>query len=193
VELLEQMQREGWKRVNLTDPDAAYMRLGAGKKLGLGHSFEAAADQGLLVVGQRGEGVTDNQRLDPILAAARQREPHGITQVDADSGFYQGKPIGELLRQGVDVCIPDANTASDLHRGQPIGTTRDKRRGDWTFLQWDATAKLFRCQNGTSCDRSRSVSSTDKGGRCTVRRTPARIAPSRANAYSTRGRSIGPC
>jgi hypothetical protein len=147
IRMLEQKGAEEQKRVNLTDPDAEFMLLGASKKLGLGHSFEAAADQGLLVAGHRGEGVADNHRLEPILAAARRHEPEGITRVDADSGFYQGEALGKLLRAGVDVCVPDANTAGDLHRGQPIGTTRDKRRGDWSFLTWDADRGRFTCRN----------------------------------------------
>ena len=147
IELLEEAQEERKKRVNLTDPDAEFMLLGASKKLGLGHSFEAAVDQGLLVAGQRGEGVADNNRLEPILEAAGKREPEGITRVDADSGFYQGEAVGKLIRAGVDVCIPDANTASDLHRGRAIGTTREKHRGDWSLLTWDAAQGIFRCRN----------------------------------------------
>jgi hypothetical protein len=96
------------------------------------------------VVGQRGAGSTDNARLEAILAAAAAREPAGIRRVDADSGFYRGEAIGKLLQAGVDVAIPDSNTACDLHRGQPIGTTR-KRTGEWAFLTWDAVTGVFRC------------------------------------------------
>lgn len=144
VEVLEAAAAAGRKHVNLTDPDAQFMPMGAGKKLGLGHSFEAATDGALLLVGQRGSGANDNCRLEPILTAAEARLPAGFQQVDADSGFYQGETIGKLLREGVDVCIPDSNTAGDLHRRQPVGTTR-KRTGEWKFLIWDAEAGYFRC------------------------------------------------
>lgn len=146
IQVLEAALAQGRKHVNLTDPEAEFMPLGAEKKLGLGHSFEGAVDQGVLVVGQRGVGATDNTRLQPLLDAAAARTPGGIRKVDADSGFYQGETIGKLLRNGVDVAVPDSNTAGDLHRGLPIGTTR-RRTGEWTHLEWDAEAGLFRCRN----------------------------------------------
>lgn len=147
VAVLTAAQAEGRKQVNLTDPDAGFMPLGATKKVGLGHSFEAATDQGLRVVGQRGDGGNDNARLEPILEVVQARTPTGVRSVDGDSGFYRGEVIGKLLAAQVDVCIPDSNTACDLHRRQPIGTTR-KRTGEWAFLTWDAEARLFRCAGG---------------------------------------------
>lgn len=155
VAVLESALRDGRKHVNLTDPDAEFMPLGATKKLGLGHSFEAAVDQGLLVVGQRGAGCTDNSRLEPMLEAAAARLPDGVKGVDGDSGFYQGNVIGKLLAAGIDVCIPDSNTAGDLHRGQPIGTTRG-RTGEWAFLTWDADENCFRCM-GDNVLRAKQV------------------------------------
>jgi hypothetical protein len=152
IPVLEEALASERKHVNLTDPDAAFMPLGSEKRLGMGHSFEAVVDGKLLVVGQRGDGSTDNARLEPLLEAAATREPDGIHQVTGDSGFYRGEVIGKQLAAGVDVCIPDSNTAGDLHRGQPVGTTRG-RTGAWAFLTWDGEAGCFRCAGGNTLQK----------------------------------------
>lgn len=171
--IVEAMQ-QGRKHLNLTDVDAEFMPLGSNKKLGLGHSFEAVVDGGLLVVGQRGDGNTDNARLEPLLAAARAREPEPIQAVLADSGYYRGDVIGELLTAGVDVCIPDSNTAGDLHRGRPVGTTRG-RTGPDAFLTWDATSSTFRCLGDNEL---RPTQARMAGGQvCTVYRAVAPCTP----------------
>jgi hypothetical protein len=74
-------------------------------------------------------------------------EPDGVKAVDGDSGYFSSRGVGEQLRAGRDTCIPDSNTAADLHRGQPIGTTRAKRRGSVAFI-FDEAAGVFVCEEG---------------------------------------------
>lgn len=64
--------------------------------------------------------------------------------VDADSGYYSGDGVGALLAAGVDTCIPDSNTAGDLHRGQPIGTIRAHNQGS-VPLEYDEAADGYHC------------------------------------------------
>jgi transposase len=137
----EEQQR---KHLSLSDPDARMMEEGRQKKIRPCHSLEVATDNGLLMAAQSTHEGNDNARLTPLVEAAKLHEPAGIGAVDADSGFYSGDAVGALLEAGVDVCIPDSSTACDLHRGQPIGTTRAKSQGS-VVLVYDRDTDTYSC------------------------------------------------
>jgi hypothetical protein len=111
-----------------------------------------ATDNGVLVVGQTTQETADNARLEPLLAAAEVHEPHGITSVTADCGLFAGDAVGRVNQRGIETCIPDSNTACDLHRGDPIGTQQAKTRGSVEFV-YDAVAGLWRCEEGNELVR----------------------------------------
>jgi len=146
---LEEAVAEGRKHLCLTDPDARMMGEGRSRRVQECHSFEVAVDKGagLLVVGQTTNTSSDNARLEAVLEAAAANEPEGVVAVDADSGYYEGDAIGRLLSRGLDLCVPDSNTAGDLHRGAPAGSTRDRQRGT-VPLVYDEAADCLRCPQG---------------------------------------------
>ena len=144
---LQQATEDGRKFVSLTDPDAQMMSGGVERHTQMCHSWEVATDQALLVASAATQCGNDNDRLLPLLEAAKEHEPQGITAATGDSGFYAGDTIGRLRREGLDLCIPDSNTAGDLHRQQPAGTIRAKSQGRVPF-EYDAAADLFRCPEG---------------------------------------------
>src|SRR5439155_996456 len=74
-------------------------------------------------------------------------EPNGGVAVDGDSGYYGGDAVGELLEEGVDVCVPDSNTAGDLHRRRPVGTTRARGREGVEFV-YDEASDTYHCSEG---------------------------------------------
>jgi hypothetical protein len=146
---LEIAKAGGLQHLCLTDPDARMMGEGRSRRVMECHSLEVAVDReaGLLVAGQTTQSSTDNDRLEPLVAAAARHEPDGVAAVDADSGYYAGDAVGRLLSRGLDLCIPDSNTAGDLHRGEPVGSTRDRQRGS-VLLTYDEAADCFRCPEG---------------------------------------------
>ncbi len=81
------------------------------------------------------------------MQAARLQEPIALTAVDADTIAYTGDTIAALIAEGVDVCIPDNFTACDLHRQQPVATTRAKVVGsvEFTYAQPEDT---YTCPEG---------------------------------------------
>ena len=87
-----------------------------------------------------------------------------MAAVDADSGYYAGDAIGRLLTSGLDLCVPDSNTACDLHRGQPVGTTRALHCGSVEFT-YDEQSDCFRCPEGNELRRRQT--SHDTGNRKT--------------------------
>jgi transposase len=140
---------EGRKHLCLTDPTARMMAGGRARQVRECHSFEVAVDReaGLLVVGQTTQEGHDNARLEGLVRAAKAQEPDGVKAVDGDRGYYAGDALGRLLAQGIDPCVPDSNTAGDLHRGQPSGTTRDRQRGQVPFT-YDAATDVYHCPEG---------------------------------------------
>jgi Transposase DDE domain/Transposase domain (DUF772) len=153
---------EGRAHLGLTDPDARMMGGGREQKVRECHSYEVAVDReaGLLVAAQVSQDASDNARLEAVVAAAQPHEPDGVRAVDADSGFYSGGAIGRLQQAGIDTCVPDSNTAGDLHRGQPVGTVRDAGRGTILFT-YDPARDLYRCPEGNELVYSQT---SEEGG-----------------------------
>jgi transposase len=147
IQTIQDAQKEQQKHACLTDPDARMMGEGREKRIRECHSFEVAVDNALLVVGQSCQSPVDNPRLLPLVEAARLQEPDGLVAVDSDSGYYAGDAIFSLLAEGLDVCIPDAHTACDLHRGVAIGTNRAKSAGSLE-MTYDPTANHYTCPHG---------------------------------------------
>jgi transposase len=144
LQAIREAEADGRKHLCLTDPEARLMAGGRERRIQECYSFEVAVDEGLLVVGQSTQETTDNARLEPVVAAAQAHEPGGVTAVAGDCGYYAGDAVGRLLVAGLDLCVPDPQTAADLHRGLPIGTTQARTRGTVPFV--DAPAEdVYRC------------------------------------------------
>jgi Transposase DDE domain len=105
------------------------------------------------VVGQTTAEGTENARLEPLVAAAQAHEPEGVKAVDGDSGYYAGDALGRLIRAGIDTCVPDSDTAADLHRGRAIGTTRAHHQGQVAF-EYDAENDRYQCPEGNTLRRT---------------------------------------
>lgn len=157
VAALDAAIAEGHKHLCLTDPDARMMGEGRSKRVQECYSFEVAVDRedGLLVAAGVTRDPSDNARLEPLVEQAKAHEPGGVKCADADSGYFSGGGVGRLIRAGVDTCIPDCNTAGDLHRGQPAGTIRAQGRGSILF-EYDATADWYRCPEGNELRREQT-------------------------------------
>lgn len=147
LQAIEAATADGRKHLCLTDPEARMMYGGRPRSTQECHSFEVAVDAGLLVAAQVTQEGSDNARLPPLLEAAAAHEPAGLHAVTADSGYYRGDLLGPLLEAGLDLCVPDSNTARDLHQGEPVGTTRARSQGQVPFT-FDATAQVYRCPEG---------------------------------------------
>ena len=160
IEAIESAQEEGRAHACLTDPDARMMGEGREKRVRECHSFEVAIDNGLLVAGQTSQSAVDNPRLTPLIEAAKEQEPDGIIAVDGDSGYYSGDKIAQLIEEGIDICIPTPHTACDLHRGQPVGTTKTNTVGSVVFT-YDKENDQYTCPEGNVLAYKRT--STNKG------------------------------
>lgn len=144
---IDEAESDGRKHLCLTDPDARMMQGGREKRVRECHSFEVVVDRdcGLLVA----DGVTqvgnDNDRLEPLVEAARSNEPCGVRSVDGDSGYFKADPVSRLASGGIDLCIPDSTTACELHKGLAVGSLR--RRCSLSF-EYDEEHDTYCCPHG---------------------------------------------
>lgn len=104
----------GLSHVSLTDPDARIMPIGAVKKEGLGFMFEAVTDGGNLLLGETANYASDGGRLLPLFEMAREAEWVPVTQVVADTGYYCGGQVMQLLSNGTKVVVPDHEAAREM-------------------------------------------------------------------------------
>jgi transposase len=117
VKTLKAAKAEGVSHVSLTDPDARLMPVGIGKKKRMGYQFEAVTDSGNLLEASTGNHAGDGGRLLPLVELARHASAVPITQVTADTGYYSGGQIHELLGSGMDVLVPDKEAAREMRFG----------------------------------------------------------------------------
>jgi transposase len=162
IAAIDAAEADGRKHLCLTDPDARMMPEGRSKRLRECHAFEVAVDKdaGGLIVAAGVTTESDNLRTLPLVEAAREQEPDGIRSVDGDSGMWRGDDIAYLEGLGIETCIPDSNTACDLHRGQLVGTTRSKRTGTTKFT-YDPVEDCYWCPQG--CRLSFVAERKDRG------------------------------
>lgn len=150
---IQQALAENLDHLSLTDPDARMMYGERQRGRREAHSFEIVVDNGLLVAAQTTQIPHDNGRLVPLVKAAQKNEPGGIQAVDADSGYYSGAGVAALQQAGIDTCVPDSNTAGDLHRGAPIGTTIARSRGAVSFT-YNPEQDAYHCPEGNTLERT---------------------------------------
>jgi hypothetical protein len=147
VDALGAAEENGQKHISLTDPDAQMMGEGRNKKIQECHSFEVAADNGLLVAAGTTQSAADNDRLIDIVAQADQNEPDGVTEVVADCGYYRGDVLRTLEDSGIATCVPDPYTACDVRKGLRIGNTRSRSLNK-VPLEYDSSDNCYRCPAG---------------------------------------------
>lgn len=142
---LIEAKKEELRHVSLTDPDARMMPVGSQKRIGMGHALEVAADSGSLVAGGSTNAASDTGRLAPLVKEARLHDPATITDVVADSGYFDADDVVGLQDSGVRVVVPDATTAGQMRKNDVTQEANDFQRIEGE----DA----YRCPNGRTLHR----------------------------------------
>jgi hypothetical protein len=154
IEVLTDAKESKLTHVSLSDPDARMMPIGAKKGFGMGHMFEVAADSGMIVAGGSNNSPTDTGHLKPLLEQAQKNDPVLVTQVLADSGYYEGGTIVELQSAGLEVVVPDATTAGSMRRGfpeppvEPVEFTKIEGRNAYCCPQGNVLTQKNRWESG---------------------------------------------
>jgi transposase len=144
---LETAIQTGQKHLSLTDHDAQMMSEGRNKKVHECHSFEVAADNGLLVAAQTSQSAADNNRLIGLVEKAKEQEPEGIKEVAGDSGYFRGDDICHVENEGIQTCIPDSFTACDIRKGLTVGSKRSQSASKVEMI-YEEKEDFYRCPEG---------------------------------------------
>jgi hypothetical protein len=147
VAVVNRARAEGKKHVSLSDPDAQMMPIGSQKRVSMGHALEVASDSGLLVAGGSTNAPSDTGRLVPLVEEARKHDPAGVSEVAADSGYFEASDIVALQDSGVEVVVPDSVTAGKMRRKQPLGN------GNEIVFERVEGQNAYRCPEGRILDR----------------------------------------
>ena len=141
VKTLESAKAQALSHVSLTDPDARMMPVGIGKQKRMGYQFEAITDGGNLLEASTGNHAADAGRLLPLVEMAKRASEVPITQVTADTGYYCGGQIHELLSTGMQVLVPDKEAGREMRLGpaqqenEPIAFTKIEGRNAYRCPQ----------------------------------------------------------
>lgn len=106
-----------------TDPDSRFLRERGGRFV-LGYTGEIAVSEDHFIVAARvTQNAHDVHALVPMVDEVERRCRRRPRRVLADSGFYSNQNVAQLTARGIDVYVPDANLAGELHDGAPVGTS----------------------------------------------------------------------
>src|SRR5208283_4299779 len=144
---LDEAAKEGRKHVSLSDPDARMMPIGSQKRVSMGHALEVVSDSGLLVAGGSTNESSDTGRLVPLVEEAREHDPAVVTQVAADSGYFEANDVVALQDSGLEVVVPDSVTACKMRRNEPLGQTSK------IVFERIEGQNAYRCPEGRILDR----------------------------------------
>jgi len=142
-ETKRRLEAEGWKKINLTDPDARLMQERHGVIRPAYNCQAAVTGDGLIVAQDCVMDAVDKGQLKPMVEAARELLPE-LTQVVADAGYGTYEALGYLKEQELDGYVRDFS--GDIRRflkGDP-----EKLRYHWLNFTYDAGRDCFICPEG---------------------------------------------
>lgn len=137
------LEEQGKARINLTDPDAGFMRGSQGYVLGYNAQAMAAPVSGgggiLITAAEVTQDPVDNGQLLPLIAAAKENtgentgHPPPLTL--ADTGYFSGANLRACKEQGMAVAMPERQP----HPAHPYHKDR---------FTYDPTADSYTCPKG---------------------------------------------
>jgi len=145
LERLKQIQKEltdrGKKRVNATDPDAAFMKTKAGLKTS--YNAQACVDDHcqVIIAASVTDQPGDDAQLIPMLDQATKNTKGDIGIVTADAGYGNASNLEAIEPYKVDAYIPD-DTYQSRQRGKAVGAF------DKDSFIYDPSQDVFICPEG---------------------------------------------
>jgi transposase len=145
IEKLKEIQRrlknQGRKKVNATDPDAAFMKTRSGIKTC--YNAQACVDEDSQVIVAAGvtDQPNDDQQLIPMIDQAEANTGGEPGIVTADSGYGNASNLKKLESYELDAYIPD-DTYQSRRRGKPVSAF------DKDNFVYDPQKDVFICPEG---------------------------------------------
>jgi len=107
-EIKKQLSKGSKKKVNATDPDAAFMKTKDGIKTSYNAQIVVDQDQQVIVAADVTNDPSDTEQLVPMVEQAEETVG-AIDKLSADSGYSSGENLQKMVDKKIDAHIPDAN------------------------------------------------------------------------------------
>ena len=184
-ELKKQLERSGSEKINITDPDAVFMKTGSGIKTAYNAQAVVDSTHQVIVAADVTVEAADVQQLLPMIEQAEETLSEVIEECSADAGYSSGENLKALECRKTDAYIPDreyqaqqrGKSVDDFHKdsfvhdekrdcyicveGEELHFSHLQKRGDKEPL------RIYRGQNCHACQFF---------GRCTNSKTGRSIS-----------------
>lgn len=140
-QIQQQLDKEGKKKLNATDTDAAFMKTTGGVKTS--YNAQAAVDEDVqvIVAADVTNQASDVEQLLPMIEQTEQNTDASIDKLSADSGYSTADNLDKLESYDIDAYIPD-----DIYQGRRRGKKIAPFDKD-NFI-YDQSADVFTCPAG---------------------------------------------
>lgn len=140
-QIQQQLDKEGKKKLNATDTDAAFMKTTGGIKTS--YNAQAAVDEDVqvIVAADVTNQPNDLEQLLPMIEQTEQNTDASIDILSADSGYSSADNLEKLESYDIDAYIPD-DTYQSRSRGKKVSPF------DKDNFIYDQSADVFTCPGG---------------------------------------------
>ena len=140
-ELKKKLEQSDSDKVNMTDPDAMFMKTKSGIKTAYNAQAVVDSAQQVIVAADVTREAADAQQLLPMIKQAEHNLSKKITQCSADAGYSSGENLKILQEREIDAYIPDRE-----YQAQKRGKTVDDFHKD-SFV-YDRQLDCYVCVEG---------------------------------------------
>ena len=140
-QIKQQLQKEGKKRLNATDTDAAFMKTTGGIKTAYNAQASVDEDFQVIVAADVTNEPNDKEQLQPMIERSKQNTDADIDIVTADCGYSTGNNLQQLESSDIDAYIPD-DTYQSRSRGKRFSPF------DKDNFIYDPITDMFTCPEG---------------------------------------------
>ncbi len=140
-QIQQQLDKEGKKKLNATDTDAAFMKTTGGIKTS--YNAQAAVDEDVqvIVAADVTNQASDVEQLLPMIEQTEQNTDASIDKLSADSGYSTADNLDKLESYDIDAYIPD-----DIYQGRSRG--KKVAPFDKDNFIYDQSADVLTCPAG---------------------------------------------
>jgi hypothetical protein len=143
-QIKKKLEQSGSKSINATDPDAVFMKSRHGLETSYNGQVASDKSHNIIVAADVTNDPSDTAQLVPMVQQTKE-QMGSPDKVSADSGYSSGPNLQNMVDQGIDAHIPDAN-----YQGQQRG--KQEAPGDDFFsrscFKRDELRDCFICPAG---------------------------------------------
>ena len=140
-QIKQQLEKEGKKKLNATDTDAAFMKTTGGIKTSYNAQASVDEDLQVIVAVDVTNEPNDKEQLLPMIEQSKQNTDADIDIVTADCGYSTGHNLQQLESSDIDAYIPD-DTYQSRSRGKQLSPF------DKDNFIYDEITDVFTCPEG---------------------------------------------